>query len=33
VLLAEGLKRTFDFYRAHFNQYVPATGEQQVASL
>jgi UDP-glucose 4-epimerase len=32
VLLSEGLKRTFDFYRAHFHQYVPATGEQ-VASL
>jgi UDP-glucose 4-epimerase len=30
--LAEGLRRTFDFYRAHFDQYVPATGEQ-VASL
>src|SRR5437867_1233615 len=30
--LAEGLKRTFEFYRAHFDQYVPATGEQ-VASL
>jgi UDP-glucose 4-epimerase len=32
TLLAEGLKRTFDFYRAHFAHYVPATGEQ-VASL
>jgi nucleoside-diphosphate-sugar epimerase len=32
VLLAEGLKRTFDFYRAHFDRYVPAAGEQ-VASL
>jgi len=30
--LAEGLRRTFDFYRAHFDQYVPAAGEQ-VASL
>ena len=32
TLLADGLKRTFDFYRAHFAHYVPATGEQ-VASL
>ena len=30
--LAEGLRRTFEFYRAHLDQYVPATGEQ-VASL
>jgi UDP-glucose 4-epimerase len=30
--LADGLRRTFEFYRAHFDQYVPATGEQ-VASL
>ena len=30
--LAAGLKQTFDYYRAHFDQYVPATGEQ-VASL
>ena len=30
--LADGLKRTFAYYRAHFDQYVPATGEQ-VASL
>jgi hypothetical protein len=26
------LKQTFDYYRAHFDQYVPASGEQ-VASL
>ena len=26
--LAAGLKRTFEFYRAHFDQYVPVTGEQ-----
>ena len=32
TLLADGLKRTFDFYRAHFDQYVPITAEQ-VASL
>jgi UDP-glucose 4-epimerase len=32
TLLADGLKRTFDFYRAHFAHYVPTTGEQ-VASL
>jgi UDP-glucose 4-epimerase len=32
TLLADGLKRTFDFYRAHFDHYVPTTGEQ-VASL
>jgi UDP-glucose 4-epimerase len=32
TLLADGLKRTFDFYRAHFAHYVPASGEQ-VASL
>ena len=32
TLLADGLKRTFDFYRAHFGHYVPTTGEQ-VASL
>jgi UDP-glucose 4-epimerase len=32
VPLADGLKRTFDFYRAHFDQYVPPAGEQ-VASL
>lgn len=32
VQLVEGLKRTFDFYRAHFDRYVPSTGEQ-VASL
>jgi UDP-glucose 4-epimerase len=32
TLLADGLKRTFDFYRAHFDHYVPAAG-QQVASL
>jgi UDP-glucose 4-epimerase len=30
--LADGLKQTFDFYRAHFDQYVPAAGEQ-VASV
>jgi len=30
--LAEGLRRTFEFYRAHLDQYVPATG-QQVATL
>jgi len=30
--LAEGLKRTFEYYRAHFDQYVPTPGEQ-VASL
>jgi UDP-glucose 4-epimerase len=30
--LAEGLRRTFEFYRAHLDQYVPATGEQ-VATL
>ncbi len=30
--LADGLTRTFEYYRAHFDQYVPATGEQ-VASL
>jgi len=30
--LADGLKRTFEYYRAHFDQYVPAAGEQ-VASL
>jgi UDP-glucose 4-epimerase len=30
--LADGLRRTFDFYRAHLDQYVPAAGEQ-VASL
>ena len=30
--LADGLKRTFEYYRAHFDQYVPVTGEQ-VASL
>jgi UDP-glucose 4-epimerase len=30
--LADGLKRTFEFYRAHFVQYVPTSGEQ-VASL
>jgi len=30
--LAEGLRRTFEFYRAHFDQYVPAAGEQ-VATL
>jgi UDP-glucose 4-epimerase len=30
--LADGMKRTFDFYRAHFDQYVPAAGEQ-VASV
>jgi UDP-glucose 4-epimerase len=30
--LAEGLRRTFEFYRAHLDQYVPATG-QQVAAL
>ena len=32
VPLAEGLTRTFNFYRAHFDRYVPSTGEQ-VASL
>jgi UDP-glucose 4-epimerase len=32
TLLADGLQRTFDFYRAHFDQYVPTAGEQ-VASL
>jgi len=30
--LAEGLRSTFEFYRAHLDQYVPATG-QQVAAL
>jgi len=30
--LADGLRRTFEFYRAHLDQYVPATG-QQVAAL
>jgi UDP-glucose 4-epimerase len=30
--LADGLRRTFEFYRAHLDQYVPATG-QQVATL
>jgi UDP-glucose 4-epimerase len=30
--LAVGLTRTFEYYRAHFDQYVPAGGEQ-VASL
>jgi UDP-glucose 4-epimerase len=30
--LADGLRRTFEYYRAHFDQYVPTTGEQ-VASL
>jgi UDP-glucose 4-epimerase len=30
--LAEGLTQTFHYYRAHFDQYVPASGEQ-VASL
>ena len=30
--LADGLKQTFDYYRAHFDHYVPTTGEQ-VASL
>ena len=30
--LTEGLQRTFEFYRAHFDQYVPATGDQ-VATL
>ena len=30
--LADGLKKTFDYYRAHFDQYVPTAGEQ-VASL
>jgi UDP-glucose 4-epimerase len=32
TLLAEGLKRTFDFYRAHFAHYVPTAGEE-VASV
>ncbi len=26
--LADGLRRTFEFYRAHLDQYVPATGQQ-----
>jgi UDP-glucose 4-epimerase len=30
--LADGLKRTFEYYRAHFDRYVPTPGEQ-VASL
>jgi UDP-glucose 4-epimerase len=30
--LADGLRRTFEFYRAHLDQYVPATG-QQAATL
>jgi UDP-glucose 4-epimerase len=30
--LADGLNRTFEYYRAHFDQYVPTAGEQ-VASL
>jgi UDP-glucose 4-epimerase len=30
--LADGLRRTFEFYRLHFDQYVPSTGEQ-VATL
>ena len=30
--LAEGLHRTLEYYRAHFDQYIPRTGEQ-VASL
>jgi UDP-glucose 4-epimerase len=30
--LAEGLKRTFEFYRLHFDQYVPSAGAQ-VATL
>jgi len=30
--LADGLRRTFEFYRVHLDQYVPATG-QQVATL
>jgi UDP-glucose 4-epimerase len=30
--LADGLTRTFEFYRAHFDQYVPAAGTQ-VSSL
>jgi UDP-glucose 4-epimerase len=30
--LAEGLKRTFEYYRAHLDQYIPMAGEQ-VASL
>jgi UDP-glucose 4-epimerase len=30
--LADGLRRTFEFYRAHFDHYVPTSGEQ-VASL
>jgi UDP-glucose 4-epimerase len=32
VTLAEGLKRTFDFYRQHFDHYVPPAG-QPVATL
>ena len=28
ISLADGMKRTFDFYRAHFDHYVPAAGEQ-----
>ena len=32
IPMAEGLKRTFDFYRTHFDRYVPSTGEQ-VANL
>ena len=30
--LADGLRRTFEFYHAHLDQYVPATG-RQVATL
>jgi UDP-glucose 4-epimerase len=30
--LADGLRRTFEFYRLHFDQYVPPAGEQ-VATL
>ncbi len=30
--LAEGLKRTFEYYRAHLDRYIPTAGEQ-VASL
>jgi UDP-glucose 4-epimerase len=30
--LADGLQRTFEYYRAHFDQYAPTAGEQ-VASL
>jgi UDP-glucose 4-epimerase len=30
--LTDGLQRTFEYYRAHFDQYVPTAGEQ-VASL